>query len=69
LSNDDALEELPNLLTEQTRCLIFGHLSDECNDRELLEALTLDRLSGMSRRDILFQIAAQEYFLPTVWAI
>lgn len=69
LSNEDALDELPNLLTDRTRCLIFGHLSEECNDRELLEAMTLDRLNGMQRSDIMFQIAAQEYFLPTIWAI
>lgn len=69
LSNSDALEELPNLLTDRTRCLILGHLSEECNDRELLEELTLDRLNDMGRRDILFHIAAQEYFLPTFWAI
>ncbi|MBE6406401.1 MAG: MBL fold metallo-hydrolase [Lentisphaerae bacterium] len=69
LSNSDALDELPNLLTDRTKCLIFGHLSEECNDREMLEAMTLDKLSGMSRTDILFHIAAQEYFLPTFWAI
>ena len=68
LSNSDALDELPNLLTEKTRCLILGHLSEECNDRELLEAMAVDKLTGMSRRDILFHIAAQEYFLPTFWA-
>lgn len=69
LSNDDALEELPNILTERTHCLIFGHLSEECNNRDLLEEMTLDRLSGMSRSDILFRIAVQECFLPTVWAL
>lgn len=69
LSNSDALDELPNLLTDQTKCLIFGHLSEECNDRELLEEMTLDRLAEMQRKDIMFHIAAQEYFLPTFWAI
>ena len=69
LSNNDALNELPNLLTEQTKCLIFGHLSEECNDRDLLEEMTYDKLSGMSRSDILFRVAAQEYFLPTIWAV
>ena len=69
LSNEDVLDELPNLLTEQTKCLILGHLSEECNDREFLEEMAWDRLTQLNRTDILFQIAAQEYFLPTVWAI
>lgn len=67
LSNDSTLEALSELLTEDTRELIFAHLSRECNSIELLEELARERLVNLCRSDILFKIAVQAFPLDTVW--
>ena len=66
LSNEVALELMEEVLTGETRILVFAHLSRECNDAELLEQKTKERLAKLKRNDILFRIACQGESLETI---
>lgn len=69
LSNNDAMQALDKLLTEKTRYLLFGHLSSECNDRNIVEAMAEERLDYLNRRDIMFKIAEQSVPSETFWVV
>ncbi len=66
LSNEAALEALGDLLTESTRHLFFGHVSEECNDYALVERNALARLGEMGRSDITFAMMRQDTPLAAV---
>ena len=67
LSNDDALTALGELLDATTRHLVFAHVSEECNDRSMLDDLARGRLEGLGRADVRFAIASQRESLETIW--
>lgn len=67
LSNDDALASLADLLCAATRSLVFAHVSEECNDRIMLDDLARARLDELGRADIRFSIASQKDPLETIW--
>lgn len=67
LSNDDALNSLPSLLSSRTKFLCLAHLSSECNSSDLLRSLAQKRLAEMQKNDILLEIAAQSIPSKTVW--
>ena len=69
LSNEDAMRSLETLLSEKTRYLLFGHLSSECNDRNLVEAMAEERLDVLKRHDISFRIASQSVPSETFWVV
>ncbi len=68
LSNEDAMESLGTLVSARTHYLLLGHISSECNDRELVRRLTVHRLEELHRTDITFYMASQNAATPTLWA-
>ena len=66
LSNEAALEALGDLLTERTRHLFFGHVSEECNNFDTLERNALARLGEMGRSDISFSLMRQNTPLAAI---
>lgn len=67
LGNPDAMEALGELLSPNTRNLVFAHLSQECNDPALVAELAESRLAELRRQDISFRIASQFEPLETFW--
>ena len=67
LGNPDAMEALAELLSPNTRNLVFAHLSQECNDPGLVAELAESRLAELQRQDISFRIASQFEPLETFW--
>jgi phosphoribosyl 1,2-cyclic phosphodiesterase len=59
LSNLDALAALETLLTPNTKHLVMAHVSMDCNDYDLVEGLTQEKLLSLNRKDIEFQVARQ----------
>lgn len=68
LSNDDAMKALETLLTERSRLLLLGHVSEECNRYERVEELAAAKLAQMRRSDIAFALMRQDRPLPTLFA-
>ena len=67
LGNPDAMEALAELLSPNTRSVVFAHLSQECNDPGLVAELAESRLAELRRQDISFHIASQFEPLETLW--
>ena len=67
LGNRDAMDALNELLSPNTRGLVFAHLSQECNDPAVVADLAKERLEKLHRQDILFRIASQVDPLETFW--
>lgn len=67
LGNPDAMEALAELLSPNTRSLVFAHLSQECNDPALVASLAESRLAELRRQDVSFRIASQFEPLETFW--
>ena len=67
LSNEDTVAALEELLTEDSAFLVLAHLSEECNDRSLLEDMAKQALKKMGRTDIFLSIAGQNQPMETVW--
>lgn len=67
LSNDEAMSSLGDLITKNTRKIVFAHISQECNDRVLVNDLAMKQLADLNREDILVEIASQSTPLETMW--
>jgi phosphoribosyl 1,2-cyclic phosphodiesterase len=67
LSNEDTLAALEELLTGDSAFLVLAHLSEECNDRDLLEDMAEQTLKKIGRTDIFLSIADQNSPLETFW--
>ena len=67
LGNPDAMEALSELLSPNTRRLVFAHLSQECNDPSRVAELAESRLHELRREDVSFHIASQFDPLETFW--
>ena len=67
LGNPDAMEALEDLLSPNTRGLVFAHLSQECNDPAVVAGLAESRLAELHRTDVSFRIASQFEPLETFW--
>lgn len=61
------MEALAELLSPNTRNLVFAHLSQECNDPALVAELAESRLTELQRQDVSFRIASQFEPLETFW--
>ncbi len=66
LSNDDALQLLEGIVQGPARTILLGHLSQENNRPELVEALVRDRLAALERPDIQVQVLQQDVPGPVV---
>ena len=67
LGNPDVMEALAELLSPNTRRLVFAHLSQECNDPSLVAQLAESRLAELQRTDVSFRVASQFDPLETFW--
>lgn len=67
LSNQDAMAALSDLLCEETRHLVFAHLSSECNCPDLVRKMADECLCCLNRKDVRIAIAAQDEPLETYW--
>jgi phosphoribosyl 1,2-cyclic phosphodiesterase len=59
LSNDEALSSLHELFTADTKHLLLGHISSECNDHSLLQKKAISKLDALKRTDIHLSILKQ----------
>lgn len=66
LSNVDSMEALEELLAPNTRRLVLAHISQDCNDRELVAALTEARLAELHRQDVAFCLARRDTPIETI---
>ncbi len=60
LSNDDALEVLESIVDGEVRVALLGHLSQENNLPEMVEALALERLAARGRGDVRVAVLDQD---------
>ena len=60
LDNRTAAESLGELLGPRTRSLLLAHISSECNDRTILEALISQQLNRLQREDIVWRMLQQD---------
>ena len=67
LSNDNALECLEQVISPQTRDLVFAHLSRECNDPDLVAEGLRRKLESLDRPDVRWRVACQDAPLDTIW--
>ena len=66
LSNANAMEALEELLAPNTKYLVLAHISQDCNDRELVAGLAEARLAELHRRDIALRLARRDAPLDTI---
>ena len=59
LGNLECLEALDELLTEKTKNLCLVHLSEDCNDFEVVKDMATMKLGLLKRQDITLEIASQ----------
>ncbi|UDQ97007.1 MBL fold metallo-hydrolase [Lentisphaerota bacterium WC36G] len=59
LGNIECLEALEHLITERTKNLCLVHLSEDCNDFEIVKDLATMKLGILKRSDITLEIAKQ----------
>jgi phosphoribosyl 1,2-cyclic phosphodiesterase len=67
LNNIDSIQALGELVGNRTRHVCLCHLSDECNDRNLVAELAAAKLAEINRGDITLAIAEQNTPLETIW--
>ena len=69
LSNKETMEALGSILSENTRFLLFGHLSSECNDCRIVSAMAEERLDYLARCDIIHRVAKASQPTETFWVV
>ncbi len=67
LDNRDAVAALGELLTPRSRALFLTHISSDCNQRNLVEKLAINKLNEMGRTDIILKVVEQDNPAETVW--
>ena len=60
MGNDDAMQELPDLIGEETQMITLVHVSRECNDYSLVDSMARNMLSAIHREDIYLDVARQD---------
>ncbi len=66
LSNELGAELISQTAGPTTRHLFVGHVSDECNDHDLVRTYVEKSLAGINRHDLEFEIALQHKVSRTV---
>ena len=67
LNNVDAINSLDEILCENTKYVVFYHLSSDCNCREKVYNMAKEKFTQLNREDINFTIAEQDEISPTFW--
>ncbi len=65
LSNDGAASLLPELIGPLTKYLVLAHISDDCNDSDLIKKVFGSKLKEIEREDIDVSIAQQHEISKT----
>ena len=60
LSNEQAMDALHELITQDTKIVMLGHLSNECNKHSIVEDLASKKLKHLGRADIKLYLMKQE---------
>ena len=60
LDNRTTAECLKELLGPRTRALLLAHISNECNDRQLLKEIIDQELSRLERQDVQMRLLHQD---------
>lgn len=66
LSNEQTMDAFQELLTNNTKTIMLGHLSSECNKKSLVKSLATQKLKQMGRSDINLYLMEQETPLSPV---
>ena len=66
LSNEQAMDALHELITQDTKTVMLGHLSSECNKYSIVNDLASKKLEQLARPDIKLYLMKQEAPLTPV---
>jgi len=66
LSNEQAMDALHELITRDTKVVMLGHLSNECNKHSIVNDLASKKLKHLGRTDIKFCLMEQEVPLTPI---
>ena len=66
LSNEQAMDALHELITRDTKTVMLGHLSNECNKHSIVNDLASKKLEQLARPDIKLYLMKQEAPLTPV---
>ncbi len=66
LSNAKAAEILPEVIGPKTKYLILAHVSDDCNDVDLVRNVMKEKLNTMDRTDVKIIVARQNRISETI---
>ena len=66
LSNEQAMDALHELITQDTKIVMLGHLSNECNKYSIVNELASKKLSQLERTDVKLYLMEQEKPLTPV---
>ncbi len=67
LSNRQAAELLPRIVTRNTKSVLLAHISEDCNRYELALNAAREALRKIQREDIFLTCGSREESIPTVW--
>lgn len=67
LSNPDNAALLSRVVTSNTKNVILGHISHDCNNYDIAYNSAKGMLNGLNRPDITLACARREEQIPTVW--
>jgi len=67
LSNDSSEQLLESIISPNTKDIILGHISHECNTPEKAKEAAIQALSHIGRTDIHLHVAQQDQPIETVW--
>ena len=67
LNNVDAINSLDEIICDNTKYVVFYHLSSDCNCREKVYNMAKEKFIQLNREDIHFTIAEQDEISPTFW--
>jgi len=59
LNNIEAIESFSVLITKKTHHIMLGHISNECNNHEIIMELATKKLKSMNREDIKLSLMHQ----------
>ncbi len=59
LDNNTAINSLDEILNINSKFLMLGHISNECNDRELIHELASLKLKKLNRKDVKLSLLKQ----------
>lgn len=59
LGNTETCNALSKLLSPKTRCLLLAHLSEECNNPDLVRMVCGEKIAELNRNDLFWEVLTQ----------